>query len=254
MEKLFNLNQKLILVTGSYRGLGLAIAEGLARAGARVVLNGRNADAVEDAVAAFAEKGLSATGCVFDVTDKASIDNAVTELEKREGKPDVLFNNAGIIERAPLLETTEESWRRVLDTNLTGAFLVAQRVVPGMVTRGRGKVVNTCSLLSAVARDTVASYAAAKSGLKLLTQSMATEWAKFNIQANAIGPGYFNTELTRPLQENAEFDGWVKKRVPAGRWGEPDELVGPAVFLASDASNFVNGQIIYVDGGLLAQM
>ncbi len=252
--QLFDLSGKLALVTGSYRGLGRAIAEGLGRAGARLLLNGRSVDQVEKAVFEFRQMGIEAAACPFDITDKASIETALTKVEAEQGKPDVLFNNAGIMRRAPLVEMAEEDWRAVIDINLTGAFLVAQRVVPGMIEKGAGKVVNTCSLLSEVARETVSPYAAAKAGLKLLTQQMATEWGKYNIQANAIGPGYFATEMTVPLRENKEFDSWLKGRVPAARWGDPKELVGPAVFLASEASNFVNGQTLYVDGGLLARM
>jgi gluconate 5-dehydrogenase len=188
------------------------------------------------------------------VTDNSSIEKAVNALEERTGGIEVLFNNARIIRRVPITEMPEKTWREVIDTDLTGPFLVARAVAPGMIRRGHGKIINTCSLLSELARDTVSAYAAAKAGLKMLTQSMAAEWEKYNIQANAIGPGYFSTELTKPLEENVEFDTWLKKRVPAGRWGKPAELVGPAVFLASEASNFVNGHVLYVDGGLLAQM
>lgn len=251
---LFDLTGKIALVSGSHRGLGRAMAEGLAAAGAQVVINGRNRDTVDQAVAELRKQGYNAVGAAFDVTDEESIEKGVGELESTTGMPDILFNNAGAITRSPLLEMAREDWGRILDVNLTGSFLLSRRVVPGMVKKGGGKVINTCSVLSAQARETVSAYASAKAGLKMLTQQMATEWGKHNIQCNAIGPGYFATEMTKPLQENKEFDRWLKARVPAARWGDPKELMGPALFLASSASDFVNGQIIYVDGGLLAQI
>lgn len=251
---LFDLSGKKILITGSYRGLGFAIAHGLAEAGATVAINGRNEGKVGEAVARLRADRLNAVACPFDVTDSRSIKGAVEVLERETGPLDVLFNNAGIIRRVPLTEMTEETWREVVETDLTGPFLVTRAVVGGMIQRGHGKIINTCSLLSELAREPVSAYAAAKTGLKMLTQSMATEWGRHNIQANAIGPGFFSTELTKPLEENVEFDTWLKKRVPAGRWGNPKELIGPAVFLASAASDFVNGHVLYVDGGLLAQM
>lgn len=253
-ENLFDLSGKIILVTGSYRGLGYAIAEGLANAGATVAINGRDEAKVKAAVELLRREGHKAVACPFNVMSSESIEAAVRTLESETGPIDVLFNNAGIIRRVPIAEMDEDTWREILDTDLTGPFLVARAVAPGMIRRGGGKIVNTCSLLSEVARETVSAYAAAKAGLKMLTQSMAAEWGKHNIQTNAIGPGYFSTELTKPLEENVEFDTWLKKRVPAGRWGDPKELVGPAVFLASAASSFVNGHVLYVDGGLLAQM
>lgn len=251
---LFDLTGKIALVTGSHRGLGRAMAEGLAAAGATVVINGRRRETVETAVAELKKAGHSAFAAPFDVTEEESIENAVTALEQEVGKPDILFNNAGAIIRSPLLEMSREEWNSMLNVHLTGSFLLARRLVPGMIEKGAGKVVNTCSFLSAVARDTVSAYASAKAGLKMLTQEMATEWGRHNVQCNAIGPGFFATDLTKPLRENAEFDSWLRARVPAARWGEPEELIGPAVFLASPASNFVNGQIIYVDGGLLARV
>lgn len=251
---LFSLEGHIALITGSYRGLGKSMAEGLGDAGATVVLNGRNEEALQAEVAAFRSRGLSAHSCAFDITDRESIDSSISVLEREVGKPDILFNNAGIMRRAPLLEMSDSDWRDVIETNLTGAFLVSQRIVPGMIEHGSGKIVNICSLLSEVARETVSSYAAAKSGLKLLTQQMATEWGRYNIQANALGPGYYATEMTQALQDNREFDSWLKARVPAARWGNPAELIGPAIFLASSASDFVNGQTLYVDGGLLARM
>jgi gluconate 5-dehydrogenase len=252
--KLFDLTGKVALITGSHRGLGRAMAEGLAAAGATVAINGRQVDAVEKAVTELEEAGYAAVAVPFDVTDEASIDSAVTKLEAEVGSPDILFNNAGLIIRSPILETSREDWQRTLDVHLTGSFLLARRVVPAMIEKGRGKVVNTCSFLSSVARDTVSAYASAKAGLRMLTQEMATEWAKHNIQCNAMGPGFFVTDLTKPLRENEEFDSYVRGRVPAGRWGDPKDLIGPALFLSSRASDYVNGQILYVDGGMLARM
>lgn len=252
--KLFDLTGKVALLTGSYRGLGRAMAEGLAEAGATVVINGRQVAEVEKAVEEIRSSGCTAVAAPFDVTDEDAIDVALSRLESEVGGPDILFNNAGLIIRSPILETTREDWQRTLDVHLTGSFLLARRVVPGMIEKGRGKVVNTCSFLSSVARDTVSAYSSAKAGLKMLTQEMATEWARHNIQCNAIGPGFFVTDLTRPLLENEEFDSYVRGRVPAGRWGEPEDLIGPALFLSSEASNYVNGQILNVDGGMLARL
>ncbi|MFP4407185.1 MAG: SDR family oxidoreductase [Spirochaetaceae bacterium] len=251
---LFDLKGKIALVTGSHRGLGRAMAEGLAAAGATVVINGRHRETVDMAVAELRQMGQRAFAAPFDVTDEESIEKGMTVIEQEIGKPDILFNNAGAIIRSPLLEMSRDEWNSMLNVHLTGSFLLARRAVPGMIEKGAGKVVNTCSFLSAVARDTVSAYAAAKAGLKMLTQEMATEWGRHNVQCNAIGPGFFATDLTKPLRENEEFDSWLKGRVPAARWGEPEELIGPALFLASSASNFVNGQIIYVDGGLLARV
>jgi gluconate 5-dehydrogenase len=241
---LFDLTGRTALVTGSTRGLGLALAQGLAEAGARVAINGRDASTVA-AVAAEIPRAVAAP---FDVTDEAAIAAGVGAL----GPVDVLVNNAGITQRKPLVEFSLAEWQRILDVNLTSAFLVARAVVPGMIERGSGKVVNVCSLMSELARPTIAPYSASKGALKMLTRSMCVEWAPHGIQANAIGPGYFATELTQPLQDDPAFDGWLRTRVPAGRWGDPAELAGAAVFLASRASDFVNGQILYVDGGLMA--
>jgi gluconate 5-dehydrogenase len=238
MNDLFDLTGRTALVTGSTRGLGLAVARALAGAGARVAVNGRTAAACE---AALWEGAVAAP---FDVTDEA----AVAAL----GRVDVLVNNVGITLRRPLEQFSLEEWRRILDVNLTSAFLVSRAVVPGMIERGGGKIVNVCSVLSEVARETIGPYGVSKGALKLLTQSMCADWARHGIQANGIGPGYFRTELNEALQADPEFDAWLRRRVPAGRWGEPSELAGAAIFLASAASDFVNGQILYVDGGLLA--
>jgi len=253
-NSLFDLTGRVALVTGSYRGLGLTVARGLAQAGATVVVNGRDRAKTHDAAAALKRDGLDAHGYPFDVTQADPLAEAIGAIERQVGPVDVLVNNAGINLRAPLAEIPEAAWREVLDVNLTGAFLVARAVVGGMIQRCRGKIINVCSLMSEVGRRTTAAYAASKGGLKMLTRAMAVEWAEHNIQANAIGPGYFLTEMTRPLADDPAFDAWIKSRTPAGRWGDPTELIGPAVFLASDASNFVNGQVLYVDGGLLAAL
>ena len=231
MQELFDLSGNTALVTGSGGGLGLTLARGLAEAGANVVLNG---------------------GCAFDVADAGQVRKGVREIVERAGHIDVLVNNAGVNLRGVLLELEEEAWGAVLQTNLTGPFLVGREVARGMVERGSGKIINICSLMTQLARPTTAAYAASKGGLKMLTQSMATEWAGHNIQVNGIGPGYFVTDMTQPLADDPEFDRWIKTRTPAKRWGQPGELIGAAVFLASSASDFVNGQVIYVDGGLSA--
>jgi len=240
----FDLSGRTALVTGSTRGLGLAMARALAEAGARVAVNGRSAAAAEE-VAASIEGAVAAP---FDVTDEAAVAAGVAGV----GQVDVLVNNAGIGGRKALLEVTLEEWRSVLDTNLTSAYLVARAVVPGMIERGSGKVVNICSVTSELARETIAPYTAAKGGLKMLTRAMCSEWARHGIQVNAIAPGYIETDLTEALRANAEFDAWLRRRVPAGRWGVPDDLAGTIVFLASSASDYVNGQILFVDGGLTA--
>jgi gluconate 5-dehydrogenase len=242
MNDLFDLTGRTALVTGSTRGLGLAVARALAGAGARVAVNGRTAAACE---AALWEGAVAAP---FDVTDEAAVAAGVAAL----GRVDVLVNNVGITLRRPLEQFSLEEWRRILDVNLTSAFLVSRAVVPGMIERGGGKIVNVCSVLSEVARETIGPYGVSKGALKLLTQSMCADWARHGIQANGIGPGYFRTELNDALQADPEFDAWLRRRVPAGRWGEPSELAGAAIFLASAASDFVNGQILYVGGGLLA--
>ncbi len=251
---LFDLTNRIALVTGSSQGLGLTLARGLGQAGARIVLNGRNQEKLAKAVAAVEADGLTVSGCAFDVTDAASIDRGVGEIENRVGPIDILVNNAGIQRRGTLESLDEAAWREVIDTNLTGVFLVSRRVVRGMIERRRGKIVNICSLMSELGRETTGNYAAAKGGLKMLTRAMAVEWARHNIQANGVGPGYFLTEMTRHLADDPQFDAWIRRRTPARRWGDPAELVGAAVFLASDASEFVNGQIIYVDGGILAAL
>jgi gluconate 5-dehydrogenase len=251
---LFDLTGKVALITGSYQGLGLAIARGLGQAGATLVLNGRNEAKLRQAVSLLSREGFKVFGCCFDVSSAPQIRERVSALEREVGQINILVNNAGIQRRSPLEQFEEAMWREVLEINLTGVFLVTQHIVQGMITRRSGKIINICSLMCEMGRPTVGAYTAAKGGVKMLTKAMAVEWGKHNIQANGIGPGYFATEMNRPLKENPQFDSWIRSRTPAGRWGEPEELVGVAIFLASRASDFVNGQIIYVDGGILAAL
>ena len=251
---LFDLHGEIALVTGSSRGLGFTIARGLCRAGATLVLNGRDGERLEAASRTLEAEGLRVHAYPFDVTRKEEIASSVERIERSVGPISILVNNAGINKRGKLEELDESVWHEVLETNLTSAFLVAQQVGRRMIERRRGKIVNICSLLSELGRATTAPYTASKGGLKMLTRTMATEWARHNIQVNGIGPGYFITDLTRVLADNKEFDAWIKGRTPAARWGDPEELVGAAVFLSSRASDFVNGQIIYVDGGILASL
>ena len=253
MSSLFDLAGHTALITGSVRGIGFSLAEGLAEAGASVIINGRRQEAVDAAVAKLLDKGYEARGAVFDVADEAAVAAAFAAFDRDGVEIDVLVNNAGIQFRKPMVELELQDWQRVLDTNLTAAFIVGRETAKRMIARGRGgKIVNIASLVSEAARATVAPYTAAKGGIKMLTRSMAAEWAQFDIQANAIGPGYILTEMNTALIENPAFDAWVRSSNPAGRWGKPEELVGTAVYLASAASNYVNGQIIYVDGGWLS--
>jgi gluconate 5-dehydrogenase len=251
--ELFSLAGRTALVTGSSRGLGNAIATGFAAAGAALVLNGSDPERLATAASALRDKGYKVTEAAFDVTNEAAVANAFTTLDNAGIAVDILVNNAGIQLRKPLVELSVAEWQRVIDTNLTSAFIVGREAARRMIKRGKGgKVINIGSLTSEVARATVAPYTAAKGGIKLLTRAMAAEWAEHDIQANAIGPGYMVTEMNKALIENPAFDAWVKGRTPARRWGRPEELIGAAVFLASAASAYVNGQIIYVDGGMLA--
>lgn len=252
--ELFDLTGRVALVTGSSRGLGMAIARGLAGAGAAIALNGRDEQRLAETVAAFRDEGHTAEGFAFDVTDAAQIDRGIGRIEDALGAIDVLVNNAGVQRRAPLVEVDADTWQEVLAVNLTGVFLVGRRVVRGMIERRRGKIINVCSLMSEVGRRTIGPYTASKGGVKMLTKAMAVEWAPHNVQVNGIGPGYFATEMNRALIEDEQFNAWITARTPAGRWGRPEELVGAAVFLASPASDFVNGQILYVDGGILAAL
>ena len=249
---LFDLSGKTALVTGSSRGLGRAMAEGLGRAGARLLINGTRTEAVEAAVAEMRVAGLSADPVVFNVTDEAAVKAAFEDLDHRGIAVDILINNAGIQFRKPMVELETADWQRVLDVNLTSAFVIGREAAKRMIARGKGKVINIGSLTSTLARATVAPYTVAKGGIKMLTQAMAAEWAEHGIQANAIGPGYMITDMNQALIDNPAFDAWVKSRTPAKRWGRPDELIGTAIFLASSASDYVNGQILYVDGGMIS--
>jgi gluconate 5-dehydrogenase len=253
-QALFDLSGRTALVTGSSRGLGRAIAEGLAKAGARLIVNGVDPVRVEVAVAEMRAAGHAAEGAAFDVTDEAAVVEAFVRFDAAGIEIDILVNNAGIQVRKPLVEFSSAEWRKVIETNLTSAFAIGREAAKRMIPRKRGKIINIGSLASELARPTVGPYTAAKGGIKNLTRSMAVEWAARGVQANAIGPGYMLTDMNGALVNNPEFNGWLMSRIPARRWGRPDELVGAAVFLASAASDYVNGQIIYVDGGMLAAM
>jgi gluconate 5-dehydrogenase len=250
MQSVFELSGKVALVTGAYRGLGFAIAQGLARAGASVVLNGRRIEAVEPAARALTAQSLKTSTAIFDVTDRDAVRAAVTAIESEHGHIDVLVNNAGIQRRGALADFSQQDWDDIIATNLTAPFVVSQAVLPGMIARKSGKIVHIASLMSELARPSVVPYTAAKGGVRQLTRGMAVELAPHNIQVNAIAPGYFATEMNRALIDDAEFNAWVCKRTPAGRWGQPDELAGIAVFLASSASNYMTGQLLIVDGGM----
>ncbi|MEQ9265050.1 MAG: gluconate 5-dehydrogenase [Balneolaceae bacterium] len=253
MTSLFDLNGKRALITGATHGLGMAMANGLAQAGAELVINGSNPERMELALKEYRSEGYKVHGFVFDVTDDHAVEKNINHIETELGPIDILFNNAGIIQRIPLKDMETEDFRKVIDVDLVGPFIVAKHVVKHMISRNRGKIVNICSMMTELGRDTVGAYAAAKGGLKMLTRNMATEWARHNIQVNGIGPGYFATSQTAPIRVDGHpFNDFIIHRTPAGRWGDPEDLAGTAVFLASDSSNFVNGQIIYVDGGILA--
>ena len=254
MKNLFDVSGKVVLITGSSRGLGFAYATGFAEAGAKVIVNGTARESVDRAVEEIRRAEGFAAGYPFDVTDSAQVERSVAQIEREVGPIDVLINNAGIHRRAPLAEMTVEEWKAVIEVNLNAAFIVARCVVAGMIERRRGKIINVTSLNAQAARPTIGNYCAAKGGLTMLTKAMATEWGPYNIQANAIGPGYFVTDMTRPLVEDPAFDAWVKGNVPLGRWGEPAELVGTAIFLASEASSYINGHTVYVDGGWRASL
>jgi len=252
-EKLFDLSGKTALVTGGTHGLGMAIATGLANAGAKIVVNDVFPDKLEAARQEYAQLGIKIHTYLLDVTDESSVESIIPLLEKEVAPIDILVNNAGIIKRIPILKMKADEFREVLDVDLTGPFIMAKTVARGMVERGHGKIINMCSMMSELGRDTVSAYASAKGGLKMLTRSMATEWARFNIQVNGIGPGYFATTQTAPIRVDGHpFNDFILNRTPAGRWGLPGDLAGTAVFLASRASDFVNGQVVYVDGGILA--
>jgi gluconate 5-dehydrogenase len=246
----FDLSGRVALVTGAYRGLGFAIARGLASAGAQVILNGRNPQTLAQAEEALKREGLAVDHAVFDVTDARAAREAIADVSQRTGAIDILVNNAGIQRRHALVDFPRHEWDEIIATNLTAPYLVAQAVLPAMIERRRGKVIHIASLLSEFARPSVVPYTAAKGGIRQLTRGMAVELAPHNIQVNAIAPGYFATEMNRALLDNPSFDAWVKQRTPAGRWGEPQEIAGLAVFLASSAADYITGQMIMIDGGM----
>ncbi|MXN90562.1 gluconate 5-dehydrogenase [Flavobacterium sp. Sd200] len=249
----FSLEGKTAVVTGGTHGLGMAMAEGLADAGAELIITSITESLLEESLAYYREKGYKATGYIFDVTDEVEAEKQVATIEAAHGKIDILINNAGIIKRVLALDMSVEDFRKVVDVDLVGAFIMSKFVAKGMIARGGGKIINICSMMSELGRDNVSAYASAKGGLKMLTKNLATEWAKYNIQVNGIGPGYFATIQTEPIRVDGHpFNEFIISRTPAGRWGEPKDLAGTAVFLSSEASSFVNGQIIYVDGGILA--
>jgi len=252
---LFDLSGKRALITGATRGLGMSIAKGLAKAGANIIINGNNSDRLESALRDYKDSGISVNGYLFDVTNESEVKKYIETIEKEIGPIDILVNNAGNIKRTRVVEMEVSDWEDVLKTDLTGPFIMSKYVGINMIKRNEGKIINMCSMMSEVGRDTVSAYAAAKGGLKMLTKNLATEWGKYNIQVNGIGPGYFATTQTAPLRlKDHPFNEFIIRRTPAGRWGEPDDLQGVAIFLASKASDFVNGQIIYVDGGILASL
>ena len=256
--KQYDLTGKIALVTGASYGIGFAIAKGLASAGATIVFNDRNEELVEKGIAAYKEEGIKAYGYVCDVTDEDAVEELIKKIENEVGVVDILVNNAGIIKRIPMCEMKAAEFREVIDVDLNAPFIMSKAVIPGMIKKGHGKIINICSMMSELGRETVSAYAAAKGGLKMLTKNIASEFGEHNIQCNGIGPGYIATPQTAPLREKQAdgsrhpFDSFIIAKTPAARWGEPEDLAGPAVFLASDASNFVNGHILYVDGGILA--
>lgn len=253
MKNQFSLEGKVALVTGASYGIGFAIASALASAGAKIVFNDLKQEFVDKGLAAYKEAGIEAKGYVSDVTNEDQINAMVAQIEKEVGAIDILVNNAGIIKRIPMIEMSAAEFRQVIDIDLNGPFIVAKAVIPGMIKKGAGKIINICSMMSELGRETVSAYAAAKGGLKMLTRNIASEYGEFNIQCNGLGPGYIATPQTAPLREDGHpFNSFIIAKTPAARWGTPEDLAGPAVFLASDASNFVNGHVLYVDGGILA--
>ena len=254
----FRLDGKVALVTGASYGIGFAIAKALYEAGAKIVFNDIKPEFVEKGLANYAAEGIEAKGYVCDVTDEEGVNAMVAKIAEEVGTIDILVNNAGIIKRIPMTEMSAAQFRQVIDVDLNAPFICAKAVIPGMIAKGHGKIINICSMMSELGRETVSAYASAKGGLKMLTKNIASEYGHCNIQCNGIGPGYIATPQTAPLREiqpdgeRHPFDKFIIAKTPAERWGEPEDLAGPAVFLASDASNFVNGHILYVDGGILA--
>ncbi len=258
MDKMFSLEGKVALVTGAAYGIGFAMAEALHNAGAKIAFNCRSQHHMDQALADYKAKGIDAHGYICDVTDEEQVKAMVADINKELGVIDILVNNAGIIKRIPMEEMTVEDFRQVVDIDLNAPFIVSKAVIPGMKQKGHGKIINICSMMSELGRETVSAYAAAKGGLKMLTRNICSEFGEYNIQCNGIGPGYIATPQTAPLRERQAdgsrhpFDSFIVAKTPAARWGTPEDLMGPVVFLASDASNFVNGHILYVDGGILA--
>ena len=251
-SSLFDIRNEVALITGSSRGLGFTMAEALGKAGAKVLLNGRNKSRLDEAVEKLKKQNIEVYGYNFDVTEKDQVCTAVKRIEEEVGGVTILVNNAGIQMRAPLVDFEEDAWDEIMKVNLKGIYLISQCVAKGMISRRSGKIINICSMLSEFGRPTIAPYAASKGGVKMLTKSMAAEWTKYNIQVNGLGPGYFITEMTKPLADDKEFDLWLRNRTPANRWGRPEELNGALIFLCSKASSYISGQIIYVDGGMSA--
>ena len=253
-QTLFDITGKVALVTGSTHGLGMSMAMGLGKAGATIVVNGNSSqEKIDKAVALYKEAGINAVGYKFNVADEAQVITAISKIESEVGHIDILVNNAGIIKRTPLAEMEVEDFKQVIDIDLVSPFIVSKHVIKGMMERRAGKIINICSMMSELGRNTVGAYAAAKGGLVMLTKNMATEWARFGVQVNGIGPGYFATSQTAPIRvEGHPFNDFIVNRTPAKKWGDPDDLAGAAVFLSSKASDFVNGHILYVDGGILA--
>jgi gluconate 5-dehydrogenase len=252
--KLFDLSGKNVLVTGSGQGLGLAIGTGLAEAGARLILSDINTELVAQRVGELEARGLKCASGNFNVTEEQAVSEGIDKIERDIGPIDILVNNAGMQRRGPLEEISEEDWKAVIDLNLTAVWRVSKFAVRGMIERKSGKIINIASLMAWGGRPTTGPYTASKGGVLLLTKAMTVEWAEHNVQVNAIGPGYFLTEMTQKLADDPKFDGWVKMRTPARRWGDPKELIGAAIYLSSEASSFVTGQIIYVDGGWVSNL
>lgn len=256
--KLFDLTGKVALVTGGAYGIGFAIAKAYAKAGAKIAFNCRGEKHMQEALEAYAAEGIDAKGYFCDVTDEEQVIKMVAQIEKDLGSVDILVNNAGIIKRIPMTEMRVEEFKEVIDIDLVGPFIMAKAVLPAMIEKGHGKIINVCSMMSELGRETVSAYAAAKGGLKMLTKNIASEYGQYNIQCNGIGPGYIATPQTAPLREvqpdgsRHPFDQFIIAKTPAARWGNPEDLEGPAIFLASEASDFVNGHVLYVDGGILA--
>jgi len=250
---IFSLEGKIALVTGGSYGIGFSIASALSKAGATIVFNDIKQELVDAGLEAYREKGIAAHGYVCDVTDEAAVNTLVARIGKKVGSIDILVNNAGVIKRIPMVEMTAAEFRQVIDVDLNAPFIVAKAVIPNMIKKGGGKIINICSMMSELGRETVSAYAAAKGGLKMLTRNIASEYGQYNIQCNGLGPGYIATPQTAPLRtEGHPFNSFIISKTPASRWGNPEDLEGPAVFLSSPASNFVNGHILYVDGGILA--